>query len=222
LIAKKFKQWYASKKYKGKHVLLEWLLDVSQIIIADIVLSGDNALIIGMAASAVSEEHRKKVIFIGLMAAAVLRILFALVASYLISIPGLLLLGGLLLFWVCWKFYQDIKEFSSSKEDGTKLKNDVSGKGLKAALTTIIIADVSMSLDNVIAITAIAREDKTLLILGIAFAILLMAFFATAIVKLLTKFRWLSYLGLAFLIYLSSKMTFDGWLQIYPYLKMNL
>jgi predicted tellurium resistance membrane protein TerC len=94
----------------------------------------------------------------------------------------------------------------------------VSGKGLKAALITIIIADVSMSLDNVIAITAIARDDKTLLILGIAFAILLMAFFATAIVNLLTKFRWLSYLGLAFLIYLSGKMTFDGWLQVYPFL----
>ena len=198
--------------------MIEWLLEILQIIIADIVLSGDNALIIGMAASAVPEQHRKKVIFIGLMAAAVLRILFALVASYLISIPGLLLLGGLLLFWVCWKFYKDIKEFSLNKEDDEKLKNDVSGKGLKAALITIIIADVSMSLDNVIAITAIARDDKTLLILGIAFAILLMAFFATAIVNLLTKFRWLSYLGLAFLIYLSGKMTFDGWLQIYPFL----
>ena len=92
--------------------MLEWILDVTQIIIADIVLSGDNALIIGMAAAAVPEESRKKVIFIGLMAAAVLRILFALIASYLISIPGLLLLGGLLLFWVCWKFYNDIKEFS--------------------------------------------------------------------------------------------------------------
>ena len=198
--------------------MTEWLLEILQIIIADIVLSGDNALIIGMAASAVPEQHRKKVIFIGLMAAAVLRILFALVASYLISIPGLLLLGGLLLFWVCWKFYKDIKEFSLNKEDDEKLKNDVSGKGLKAALITIIIADVSMSLDNVIAITAIARDDKTLLILGIAFAILLMAFFATAIVSLLTKFRWLSYLGLAFLIYLSGKMTLDGWLEIYPFL----
>ena len=202
--------------------MTQWLLEILQIIIADIVLSGDNALIIGMAASAVPEQHRKKVIFIGLMAAAVLRILFALVASYLISIPGLLLLGGLLLFWVCWKFYQDIKEFSLNKEDDEKLKNDVSGKGLKAALITIIIADVSMSLDNVIAITAIARDDKTLLILGIAFAILLMAFFATAIVNLLTKFRWLSYLGLAFLIYLSGKMTFDGWLQIYPFLVSSL
>ena len=198
--------------------MLDWLLDVSQIIIADIVLSGDNALIIGMAASAVPEEHRKKVIFIGLMAAAILRILFALIASYLISIPGLLLLGGLLLFWVCWKFYQDIRDFSSNDEDKNKLQKDVSGKGLKGALITIIVADVSMSLDNVIAITAIARDNTTLLILGIGFAILLMAFFATAIVTLLTKFKWLSYLGLIFLVYLSSKMTFDGWLQLLPFL----
>ena len=202
--------------------MLEWILDVTQIIIADIVLSGDNALIIGMAAAAVPEESRKKVIFIGLMAAAVLRILFALIASYLISIPGLLLLGGLLLFWVCWKFYNDIKEFSSSDKDKEKLQKDVSGKGLKGALITIIIADISMSLDNVIAITAIARDNKTLLVLGIAFAILIMALFATAIVKLLTKFKWLSYLGLAFLFYLSSKMTLDGWLQIHPYINYYL
>ena len=202
--------------------MLEWVLDVIQIIIADIVLSGDNALIIGMAAASVPEESRKKVIFIGLMAAAILRILFALVASYLISIPGLLLLGGLLLFWVCWKFYNDIKEFSSSDEEKEKLQKDVSGKGLKGALITIIIADISMSLDNVIAITAIARDNKTLLILGIAFAILIMALFATAIVKLLTKFKWLSYLGLTFLVYLSSKMTLDGWLQIYPYINNYL
>ena len=120
---------------------------------------------------------------------------------------------------MCWKFYGDIKEFSSSDEDKDKLQKDVSGKGMKAALITIIIADVSMSLDNVIAITAIARDNKTLLILGIAFAILIMALFATAIVKLLTKFKWLSYLGLIFLVYLSSKMTFDGWLQLYPFIQ---
>ena len=198
--------------------MLEWFLDVSQIIIADIVLSGDNALIIGMAAATVPEKNRKKVIFFGLMAAAVLRIMFALLASYLISIPGLLFLGGLLLFWVCWKFYNDIKEFSSDTKETANPHEDLSGKGMKAALTTIIIADVSMSLDNVIAITAIARDNKTLLILGIAFAILIMAVFATAIVKILIKFRWLSYLGLIFLVYLSSKMTLDGWLQIYPYI----
>ncbi|MDA9289100.1 YjbE family putative metal transport protein [Alphaproteobacteria bacterium] len=198
--------------------MLELFIDISQIIIADIVLSGDNALIIGMAASAVPAESRKKVIFIGLMVAAILRILFALVASYLITIPGLLLLGGLLLFWVCWKFYTDIKEFSSTNKETNNNDKDVSGKGLKAALITIIIADVSMSLDNVIAITAIARDNTTLLILGIAFAILIMAVFATAIVNILIKFKWLSYFGLAFLIYLSAKMTFDGWIQLSTFL----
>ena len=121
------------------------------------------------------------------MAAAVLRILFALIASYLISIPGLLLLGGLLLFWVCWKFYNDIKEFSSLDEEKEKLQKDVSGKGLKGALTTIIIADISMSLDNVIAITAIARDNKTLLILGIAFAILIMALFTESLTSVLAN-----------------------------------
>ena len=148
--------------------MLELFLDVSQIIIADIVLSGDNALIIGMAAATVPEKNREKVIFIGLMAAEILRILFAFVASYLISVPGILLLGRLMLFWVCWKFYKDIKEFSSEKKEEDSTKVVLSGKGMKAALTTIIIADVSMSLDNVIAITAIARDNKILLILGIA------------------------------------------------------
>ena len=199
--------------------MLDWIIDVSQIIIADIVLSGDNALIIGMAASAVPEKSRKKVIFIGLMAAALLRLLFALVASYLISIPGLLLIGGLLLFWVCWKFYGDIKEFTSNDKEDNKDK-DVKGKGMKAAITTIIIADVSMSLDNVIAVTAIARDNTTLLMFGIALAILLMAVFATAIVKILTRFKWLSYLGLAFLIYLSADMTIDGWKQVSPFINI--
>ena len=199
--------------------MLDWIIDVSQILIADIVLSGDNALIIGMAASAVPEKSRKKVIFIGLMAAALLRLLFALVASYLISIPGLLLIGGLLLFWVCWKFYGDIKEFTSNDKAGHK-DEDTKGKGMKAAIITIIIADVSMSLDNVISVTAIARDNTTLLMFGIALAILLMAVFATAIVKILTRFKWLSYLGLAFLIYLSADMTIDGWKQVSPFINI--
>ena len=199
--------------------MLDWIIDVSQILIADIVLSGDNALIIGMAASAVPEKSRKKVIFIGLMAAALLRLLFALVASYLISIPGLLLIGGLLLFWVCWKFYADIKEFTSNDKVGHK-DEGAKGKGMKAAIITIIIADVSMSLDNVIAVTAIARDNTTLLMFGIALAILLMAVFATAIVKILTRFKWLSYLGLAFLIYLSADMTIDGWKQVSPFINI--
>ena len=170
--------------------MFEFLVDISQIILADIVLSGDNALIIGMAAAAFSEKERKQIIFYGLMAAAILRIIFALIASYLISIPGILLIGGLLLYWVCYKFYMDIRAFSKetdqkNEDASTKVKD----RNFKKAIITIIIADVSMSLDNVIAVTAIAREQTYLLIFGIAFSIFLMAVFAAAIVKILTKFR---------------------------------
>jgi len=199
--------------------LFQFIVDLSQIILADIVLSGDNALIIGMAASAFSEKERKQLIFYGLMAAAILRIIFALVASYLISVPGLLLIGGLLLYWVCYKFYIDIRAFSKETDQTNEnVTNKVRGQNFKKAIITIIIADVSMSLDNVIAVTAIAREQTYLLIFGIAFSILLMAVFATAIVKILSKFRWLSYFGLGFLIYLSTAMAIDGFKQIEPYL----
>ena len=199
--------------------MFQFLVDISQIILADIVLSGDNALIIGMAAAAFSEKERKQIIFYGLMAAAILRIIFALIASYLISIPGILLIGGLLLYWVCYKFYMDIRAFSKetdqkNEDASTKVKD----RNFKKAIITIIIADVSMSLDNVIAVTAIAREQTFLLIFGIAFSIFLMAVFAAAIVKVLTKFRWLSYFGLGFLIYLSTEMAIDGFKQIQPYL----
>ena len=197
--------------------MLEFLIDVSQIVLADIVLSGDNALIIGMAAAAFSEKARKQIIFFGLMAAAILRILFALIASFLISVPGLLLIGALLLYWVCYKFYLDIRSFTreQSKEE---VSSKVKGKDFKKALITITIADISMSLDNVIAVTAIARDQTYLLIFGIAFSIFLIALFAAAIVRILTKYRWLSYIGLAFLIYLSTEMAIDGFKQLHPYI----
>ena len=199
--------------------MFEFLVDISQIILADIVLSGDNALIIGMAAAAFSEKERKQIIFYGLMAAAILRIIFALIASYLISIPGLLLIGGLLLYWVCYKFYMDIRAFSKENDQKNEdASSKVKDRNFKKAIITIIIADVSMSLDNVIAVTAIAREQTYLLIFGIAFSIFLMAVFAAAIVKILTKYRWLSYIGLGFLIYLSTEMAIDGFKQIQPYL----
>ena len=197
--------------------MLEFLIDVSQIVLADIVLSGDNALIIGMAAAAFSEKERKQIIFFGLMAAAILRILFALIASFLISVPGLLLIGALLLYWVCYKFYLDIRSFTreQSKEE---VSSKVKGKDFKKALITITIADISMSLDNVIAVTAIARDQTYLLIFGIAFSIFLIALFAAAIVRILTKYRGLSYIGVAFLIYLSTEMAIDGFKQLHPYI----
>ena len=200
--------------------LINFFLDISQIILADVVLSGDNALVIGMAASQFDVKLRKKIIFYGLLIAAIFRILLASIASYLISVPGLLFLAGILLFWVSWTFYKDIKDFK--EEDISSEINDIqkNEKGnFKKALVTITIADLSMSLDNIVAITAIARDNTSLLIFGLILSILIMAIFATAIIKLLIKYKWVAYIGLIFLVYLSFDMTLDGVLSIYSWLK---
>ena len=199
--------------------LINFFLDISQIILADVVLSGDNALVIGMAASQFDVKLRKKIIFYGLLIAAIFRILLASIASYLISVPGLLFLAGILLFWVSWTFYKDIKDFK--EEDISPEINDIqkNEKGnFKKALVTIAIADLSMSLDNIVAITAIARDNTSLLIFGLILSILIMAIFATAIIKLLIKYKWIAYIGLIFLVYLSFDMTLDGVLSIYSWL----
>jgi len=192
---------------------MEYLFDILQIVFADIILSGDNALVIGMAAAGLSPELRKKAIFWGMAMAAGLRIFFAVIASYLISIPGILFIGGLLLSWVCWRFFVEIREQqaeSNVKEEVEDYGNG-SSKSLWGALVTITIADVSMSIDNVFAVAAIARENTSLLIFGLALAILFMAFFATIIMKIMTKYPWLCWAGLVFLIYLSFKLLYDGW-----------
>ena len=186
----------------------ETVVDILQIIFADIILSGDNALVIGMAAAGLSPEFRKRAIMIGMMMAAGMRIVFAVIASFLISIKGILLIGGVLLAWVCWRFYKDLKAFNSDEEEGP-----VEGEAPKkfgAALVTIMLADVSMSLDNVVAVAAIARDDTRLLIFGLALAILIMALFASVIMKVMLAYRWLSYAGLVFLIYLTAMMLYDG------------
>ena len=192
---------------------MEYLFDILQIVFADIILSGDNALVIGMAAAGLSPELRKKAIFWGMAMAAGLRIFFAVIASYLISIPGILFIGGLLLSWVCWRFFVEIREQqaeSDVKEEVEDYSNG-SSKSLWGALVTITIADVSMSIDNVFAVAAIARENTSLLIFGLALAILFMAFFATIIMKIMTRYPWLCWAGLVFLIYLSFKLLYDGW-----------
>ena len=198
---------------------MEYFFDILQIVFADIILSGDNALVIGMAAAGLSTELRKKAIFWGMAMAAGLRIFFAVIASYLISIPGILFIGGLLLLWVCWRFFLEIRE--QQADGGGKLKGsdeyiNGSSKSLWSALITITIADVSMSIDNVFAVAAIARENTSLLIFGLTLAILFMAFFATIIMKVMTKYPWLCWVGLMFLIYLSFKLLYDGWLSFAP------
>ena len=184
------------------------IVDIVQIIFADIVLSGDNALVIGMAAAGLSPELRKKAIFLGMALAAGMRIGFAVIASYLLSIKGILIIGGLLLAWVCWRFYKDIQEFNK-KEEEEEQKTEGS-KSFGRALFTILLADVSMSIDNIVAVAAIARDNTQLLVFGLGLAILMMAFFANMIMRIMLKYRWLSYLGLGLLVYLAAMMLYDG------------
>ncbi len=186
---------------------------IIQIIFADLILSGDNALVIGMSAANLPNHLRKKAILIGMSLAAFFRIFFAAIASFLLAIPGVLFFGGCLLIWVCWRFYLSIKcHQESTVAQVDTIKGDVSSfKQLMSALLVIAIADVSMSIDNVIAVAAIAREDTKLLIFGLVLAIAFMAFFSTMFMRLMVKYSWLSWLGLFFLTYLALKMLYDGW-----------
>ena len=193
------------------------LVELAQVILADIFLSGDNAIIIVMAEAGLSEKFRKRVIFWGLALAAGFRIIFAAIASFLIQIPGILIFGGLLLAFVCWRFFKEIRH--SGQKTDPEIKSNLSEKltekqQFSQALFTIAVADISMSLDNVVAVAAIAREDTALLVFGLVLAIVLMAFFATIIMRVMTKFPWLSWIGLIFLVYLTIKMLVDGWFEL--------
>lgn len=201
----------------------ENVIDFSQIVIADIILSGDNALIIGMAAAGLAPELRKKAILFGMVIAAVLRIVFAIVATKLLGIPGILFIGACLLFWVCWRLYLDLREETEEHlhaADALQIAEDESQgytgpprRTMLSALFSITIADVSMSLDNVLAVAAIADGDTQKLVFGLGLAILLMAFAATMIMKLLTKYPWISWLGLAVLLYVAGEMMYRGLLD---------
>ena len=201
---------------------LETVTDVLQIIFADIILSGDNALVIGMAAAGLPVDQRKKAIAIGMAMAAGMRILFAIIATYLLAIKGILLIGGLLLSWVCWRFYLDLKAFNqasvdtihSSETGAISGGEEKSEKSFWRALLTILLADISMSIDNIVAVAAIARDNTQLLIFGLALAIAFMAFFASLIMRVMVRHRWLSYFGLLFLVYLAAAMLYDGLVEL--------
>lgn len=200
--------------------MLETVMAYGQIIIADLILSGDNALIIGMAAAGLAPELRKRAIFYGMVIAAVLRIVFAVIATTLLGIPGILFIGSLLLFWVCWRLFQEIRSANHNQphSDTSAMSNTDAAapeKTMAAALISITIADVSMSLDNVLAVAAIADGDRQMLIFGLGLAIILMAFAATIIMKLLTKFPWISWLGLIVLLYVAGEMLYRGFFDIH-------
>jgi len=172
--------------------MTEQIIIFFQIVFIDLVLAGDNAIVIGMVASQFPTEQRKKIIFFGIGGAVILRIIFTLITAYLLQITGLRLIGGILLLYICYKLYVDVVKNNS--EDNKDIKVDNSN--FLKAMTTIIIADVTMSLDNVLGVAGAARDHYLLLIFGLALSIALMATAATLISDWIKKYKWIAWLGL--------------------------
>jgi YjbE family integral membrane protein len=199
--------------------LSQQLIALVQVILIDIVLAGDNAVVVGMAAAKVEPRLRAKVIMWGVGGAVVLRIMFAVVATQLLAIVGLLLAGGILLLWVCWKMYRDIHAASHVMEPALAGFPGGTGGAAKtitfsAALVQIVIADVSMSLDNVLAVAGAAKGDMTILVIGLVVAVAFMGFMSHYIARLLTKHAWISWIGLAIILYVAVDMIWTGTHQV--------
>ena len=172
--------------------MTEQVIIFFQIVFIDLVLAGDNAIIIGMVASQFADDQRKKIIFWGIGAAIVLRIIFTLVTAYLLQINGLRLVGGILLLYIAYKLYKDVIKNGSDNANNLKVDNS----SFLKAITTVIIADVTMSLDNVLGVAGAAKEHYILLIFGLVLSIILMATAANLISKWIKKYRWIAWLGL--------------------------
>jgi YjbE family integral membrane protein len=187
-----------------------------QVILIDLTLAGDNAVVIGLAAAGLPRSQRGKAILAGIIAATVLRIIFALLTTTLLKIVGLLLAGGVLLLWVSWKMWRELRAPQHADRGADVLEgDDPSGgeakpKSLRDAITQIIIADVSMSLDNVLAVAGAAREHPNVLIFGLALSVMLMGVAATLIARLLEKHRWIAFVGLAVILFVALEMVWRG------------
>jgi YjbE family integral membrane protein len=199
-----------------------------QVIMIDLVLAGDNAIVIGLAAAGLPKAQRARAILIGIVAATVLRIIFAGLTTQLLQIVGLLLAGGILLLWVCWKMWRELRtshhhEVAAEEAlaqadfnaDGT-VAAGAPRKTFAQAAWQIVIADVSMSLDNVLAVAGAAREHPVVLVFGLALSIALMGIAASFIARLLQRHRWIAYVGLAVILYVALEMIYRGALEIWP------
>ena len=180
--------------------IIDQIWPLFQVVLVDLVLAGDNAIVVALAATGVPAAARQRVIFIGIAGAAVARILFALITVKLLQFPGLLLVGGLLLLWVCWNLWQDLRS-SESRIDDQNLQRET--KSVRHAIFLIIMADISMSLDNVLAVAGVARDNTVVLIFGLALSVVLMMCAATVIARILQKQRWIAYAGLAIILYVA-------------------
>ena len=193
-----------------------------QVILIDLVLAADNAIVIGLAAGGLPQAQRGKAILIGIFAATTLRILFAGLATQILQIVGLLLAGGILLLWVCWKMWRELRASSAAPIEAKEAAGAVAGKNaedkprktLFQASWQIIVADVSMSLDNVLAVAGAAREHPVIMIFGLGLSIAMMGVAASFIARLLQNHRWIAYVGLAVILYVAVEMIFRGTLDI--------
>jgi len=193
-------------------MLFEQLSALFQVVIVDLVLAGDNAIVIGMAAATVPANQRRRVIVIGIVVAALMRIAFALITVQLLEIIGLLLIGGLLLLWVCWKLWQQLVQ---ARDQATNASlGQKSPSSTKKAIWQIIFADLSMSLDNVLAVAGIARDHTVILVFGLILSIVLMAAGATIVARALERYRWIGYIGLAIILYVALSMIWSGTMEI--------
>jgi YjbE family integral membrane protein len=207
----------------------EALVAFAQVVMIDLVLAGDNAIVIALAAAGLPADQRNRAILIGIIAATVLRIAFASVTTQLLQIIGLLFAGGILLLWVCWKMWRELHTTAheSTDSDGDLNGTTVHGDGTMSvakerktfaqAAWQIVIADVSMSLDNVLAVAGAAREHPMVLIFGLILSIALMGIAASFIARLLQRHRWIAYVGLAIILYVSLEMIYRGALEVWPY-----
>jgi YjbE family integral membrane protein len=212
----------------------EVLTAFAQVILIDLVLAGDNAIVIGLAAAGLPADQRNKAILVGVVAATVLRIAFAGVTTQLLQVVGLLFAGGLLLLWVCWKMWRELRTSHDTENDGVEAFSDydinadgtIAGraprKTFAAAAWQIVVADVTMSLDNVLAVAGAAREHPMVLVFGLALSIALMGLAATMIARLLQRHRWIAYLGLAVILYVAVDMMVRGAQELQPIVRAAL
>ena len=200
----------------------------TQIILIDLTMSADNALVVGMAAAGLPASLRHRAILIGIGAAVFFRIVFALFTVQLMQVIGLTLTGGLLLLWVAWKLYKQLRAAhvsppsASAEKPGSDVAHDGSthSKKLKQAVIQIVAADVSMSLDNVLGVAGAARQHPWILVTGLILSVVLMGAAATAVVKLLHRFRWIGYAGLLVVIYVALRLIWDGSIEINHHLAL--
>ena len=186
--------------------MTEQIVIFFQIVFIDLVLAGDNAIIIGMVASQFPTEQRKKIIFWGIGAAVVLRIIFTLITAYLLQITGLRLIGGILLLYICYRLYVDVIKMNGNAEENVK---KVDNSSFMKAITTVILADVTMSLDNVLGVAGAAGDHYTLLAFGLGLSILLMAFAANYTAKLIKKYSWISWVGLFAILIVAIQLIYE-------------